>query len=473
MSRVRVRRWTVGLVATLALVSVGLLYASPTLLSGAAVPLAYVLYGALSGVPEGASVRATRSFDRADPPPGGAVAVELTVTNTGDRALPDVRVIDGIPEELAVASGSPRRCVALPPGGSTTLDYEVVAKRGAYDFGDPAVRLRSTAGSERATAEVSVDGDRRLVGTNAVREPPLDDAVLPRAGTLPTDSGGSGLEFHATRAYRPGDPMTRVDWRHYAKTGEFVTVQYREEQAARTVLVVDARPVGRVTGAPGYPTGAELAAYAGKRLHDALETAGTVPSVTVVGLDAEGLDGLVGPDGLPWVDGDGRNRAAHAERLFRAAQQVGEGEGGATGNSPTAVVTDGRGSQTGPTGTVGRTGAPDTEADVGADNSPGPDEELTSRLLARLPPNAQVVVCTPLVDGWPVAFCRALAVRGYPQVVLSPDVTGGRTVGQRVGGLRRDLRLRTLERTGATVAGWHLGQPVDHALRRSLAHLLR
>ena len=467
MSRVRVRRWTVGLVATLTLLSVGLLYASPTLLSGAAVPLAYVLYGAVSGVPEGASVRATRTFDRADPGPGVVVGVELTVTNTGDRTLPDVRVIDGVPGELAVASGSPRACVALPPGGSTTLAYEVVAKRGAYDFADPAVRLRSTAGSERATAEVAAEGDRRLVGTNAVRDPPLDDAVLPRAGTLPTDSGGSGLEFHATRTYRPGDPMTRVDWRHYAKTGEFVTVQYREEGAARTVLVVDARPVGRVTGAPGYPTGAELAAYAGQRLYDALETAGTVPSVTAVGLEAEGLDGLVGPDGLPWVDGDGRNRTAHAERLFRAAQEVGERE--ASGDSPTAVVADGAGG-TGRPGQRGTAGAADA-ADAGG-GPRDPDADLTSRLLARLPPNAQVVVCTPLVDDWPVEFARALAVRGYPQVVLSPDVTGGRTVGQRVGGLRRDLRLRALERTGATVAGWHLGQPIDYALRHSLPHLL-
>ena len=462
MSRVRVRRWTVGLVATLALLSVGLLYASPTLLAGAAVPLVYVLYGTLSGVPEGASVSATRTFDAADPAPGGVVAVELTVTNTGDQVLPDVRVIDGVPEELAVASGSPRVCTALPPGGSTTLAYEVVAKRGEYDFADPAVRLRSTAGTERTTAEVAAGGDRQLVGTNAVREPPLDDAVLPQAGTLPTDSGGSGLTFHATREYRPGDPMTRVDWRHYAKTGEFVTVQYREEQAARTVLVVDARPVGRVTGAPGYPTGAELAAYAGERLYDTLETAGVVPSVTVVGLEAEGLDGLVGPDGLPWVDSDGRNRTAHAERLFRAAQRVGERE--ATGNPPTAVVADGRGRQNGPAGAAG---------DAGPGGSRNPDEELTSQLLARLPPNAQVVLCTPLVDGWPVDCCRALSVREYPQVVISPDVTGARTVGQRVGSLQRDLRLHTLERAGATVAGWHLGQPIDYALRRSLPHLLR
>ncbi|MEF8908182.1 MAG: DUF58 domain-containing protein, partial [Haloarculaceae archaeon] len=255
----------------------------------------------------------------------------------------------------------------------------------------------------------------------------------------------------------------------YAKTGEFVTVQYREEQAARTVLVVDARPVGRVTGAPGYPTGAELAAYAGQRLYDALETAGTVPSVTAVGLEAEGLDGLVGPDGLPWVDGDGRNRTAHAERLFRAAGQVGERE--AAGEEPTAVVADGAGGAGGTAEQRGATGEAGA-ADAGGE-SLDPDEERTSRLLARLPPNAQVVVCTPLVDDWPVDFARALAVRGYPQVVLSPDVTGGRTVGQRVGRLRRDLRLRTLERTGATVAGWHLGQPIDYALRHSLPHLLR
>ena len=478
MSLVRVRRWGVGLVATLALVGVGLLYASPTLLTGAAVPLAYVLYGALSRVPEGASVRAERAFDRGNPAPGEPVGVELTVTNAGDRVLPDVRVIDGVPEELAVTEGSPRVCTALAPGESVTLSYEVVAKRGEYGFADPAVRLRSVAGTERATAEVAADGDRTLVGTNAVREPPLDDAALPRAGTLPTDSGGSGLEFHATRQYRPGDPMTRVDWRHYAKTGEFVTVQYREEQALRTVLVVDARPVGRVTGEPGYPTGAELAAYAAQRLDDALESAGVVASVTAVGLDGEGLDGLVGPDGLPWVDSDGRNRAAHAERLFRATQRVGEGEPAGVAREPSpadaaAGVPGGAGPGVDATAAADASAGPDAAAGTVPDGGAGdPDTERTRRLLARLPPDAQVVLCTPLVDDWPVEFARALAVRDYPQVVLSPDVTGGESVGQRVGALQRELRLRTLERTGATVAGWDLGQPIDYALRRSLPHLL-
>ncbi|MFT4882501.1 MAG: hypothetical protein ACI9HI_002527, partial [Salinirussus sp.] len=44
-----VGRWRIGLAATLALVGVGLLFAEPTLLGAAVVPLAYVCYGVVSG----------------------------------------------------------------------------------------------------------------------------------------------------------------------------------------------------------------------------------------------------------------------------------------------------------------------------------------------------------------------------------------------------------------------------------------
>jgi uncharacterized repeat protein (TIGR01451 family) len=463
-------------VATLTLLSVGLLYASPTLLTGAAVPLSYVLYGELSSVPADARVSATRSFGRADPTPGEAVRVELTVTNAGDRTLPDVRVVDGVPEALAVTEGSARACLALAPGESATVAYEVVAKRGEHDFDDPVVRLRSLAASERATAEVDAAGDQTLVGANAVREPPMQGATLPRAGTLPTDTGGSGLEFHATRQYRPGDPMTRVDWRHYAKTGDFVTVQYREEQAVRTVVVVDARPVGRVTAARGYPTGAELSAYAAERLYDALEAAGVATSVAAVGVDEEAPAGLVGPDGLAWVDSGDRNRRARADRLFSTVQAAADGadpeseradplRGGETGAGRDSGPTDpGEGAAAADAGARSR-----PAADGGLAGGPG---ELTRRVLARLPPNAQVVLCTPLLDDWPVELARTLAVREYEQVVLSPDVTGDRSVGQRTAAVGRELRLRTVERSGATVVGWNLEQPVDYALRGSLPHLL-
>ena len=444
MSRVRDERWGVGLVGTLALTTLGLLFASPVLLTGAVIPLTYVLYGILSTVPSDATIAIERSFGRPDPAPGEAVAVTLTVENAGESVLPDVRIIDGVPDELAVTEGSPRTALALSPGESRTLTYTVVAKRGEYSFTDPTVRLRSLAASERESRTIVARGGTTLTGANTVTDPPVGNATLPRAGTLPTDSGGSGLEFYATRQYQSGDPMNRIDWRHYAKTGEFITIQYRQEQAIRTVLVVDARPVGRVTPLPGYPTGAELSAYAAERLYDALGQAGVVAGVTAVGVGQGDLGGLVGPDGLPWVPPDaGANRRKRARKVLRGIQDVAaEDATAAESRPPTATAAD------------------------------GGSDQLTRRLLARLPPNAQVVLATPLMDNWPVTFARALAVRGFPQMVVTPDIAGSETHGQQVTAIQRRLRIRELEGVGATTVSWDLEQPIDYALRLSLPHLL-
>lgn len=444
MSRIRVERWNVGLVGALALTSLGLLFANPVLLTGAAIPLTYVLYGLLSAVPADATLAVSRSFDRSDPAPGETVEVTLTVENVGEAVLTDVRVVDGVPDELAVTDGAPRAGLALSPEETRTLSYTVVAKRGEYTFDDPVVRLRSLAGSDRQTATIAADGDTTLTGTNAITDPPVGTATLPRAGTLPTDAGGSGLEFYATRQYQSGDPMNRIDWRHYAKTGEFITVQYRQEQAIRTVIVVDARPVGRVTPQAGYPTGAELSAYAAERLYDALGEAGVVAGVTAVGVDETELGGLVGPDGLPWVSPEtGRNRQRRARRVLREIQGVADdGARPVETKPPTATAAD------------------------------GGSDRRTRRLLARLPPNAQVVLATPLMDNWPLSFARALAVRGFPQVVVTPDVAGGETAGQTVTAVQRRLRIRELEGLGASTVSWDLDQPIDYALRLSLPHLL-
>ena len=483
MTRRRVQRWNVGLVGTLALTGFGLLYASRTLLVAAAIPLTYVLYGVVSGLPASAEVAVRRSFDQPDPRPGEAVTVTVTIENTGDSVLSDLRVIDGVPDELAVTDGSPRAALSVPPGGTATLEYTVVAKRGQYDFGEPAVRLRSLAATETETLTVDADGDVTLSCANTVEHAPIRDAALPRAGTLPTDTGGSGLEFYATRQYQAGDPMNRVDWRHYAKTGEFVTVQYRQEQSIRTVLLVDARPVGRITPRAGYPTGAELCAYAGERLYDTLSDAGIATTVTAVGVDDGALDGLVGPDGLPWVDPEERGHAARAKRVLSELQDIADQNaaphtlgdvGGRERAAPTTRERRRRPEATAETetasgGTDGQSADREVATTPRADG--GPDERI-QRVLARLPPNAQVVVCSPVVDGWPADLVRSLAVRGYPQVLVSPDVTGGDSVGQTILGVRRRLHLRDAELAGATTVSWDLDQPIDYALRESLPHLL-
>ncbi|MFU1782826.1 DUF58 domain-containing protein [Haloarcula japonica] len=456
----RVRRWSGGLAAALFLVSVSLLTAEPLLLAATAMPLIYVAYGALSRLPAGTDLQAARSVSDAQPTPGEPVAVELTLTNTGSSSLTDVRVIDGVPEELAVVEGSPRLCTSLRPDESATLSYAVMAKRGTYTFDAAAVRVRTLSASDEVTVDLPVAGDGSLTCSNTVSEVPMADATLPRAGTLPTDTGGSGLEFHSTRSYQPGDPVNRIDWRRYAKTDELTTIDYREEQAVRTVLVVDARPPARVTPEPGFPTGAELSAYAAERLFDALSRTSVVASVCAVGLAEADVPGGLGPDGLAWVDASGGHAAAHARQVFdsvgRAAARQSD-----TDTADDADASEDESPQQ-PRGEAARV----TTADGGTIEDP----DLLA-VLARLPPTAQVVVFSPAADDWPVSLVSSLAVRDYPTTLVSPSLARGDSLGAAVAGTERTARLQRAELSGATVIDWDLDSPIDVALRASLADL--
>ncbi|GGK67340.1 DUF58 domain-containing protein [Haloarcula sebkhae] len=456
----RVRRWSGGLAAALFLVSVSLLTAEPLLLAATAIPLIYVAYGALSRVSAGTDLQATRSVSDAQPTPGEPVAVELTLTNTGSNSLTDVRVIDGVPEELAVVEGSPRLCTSLRPDESATLSYAVMAKRGTYTFDAAAVRVRTLSASDEVTVDLPVAGDGTLTCSNTVSEVPMADATLPRAGTLPTDTGGSGLEFHSTRSYQPGDPVNRIDWRRYAKTDELTTIDYREEQAVRTVLVVDARPPARVTPVPGFPTGAELSAYAAERLFDALSRTSVVASVCAVGLAPEDVPGGLDPDGLAWVDASGGHAAAHARQIFDSVGRAAARQSDTDAPGDAAVAEDESPQQ--PRGEATRV----TTADGGTIEDP----DLLA-VLARLPPTAQVVVFSPAADDWAVSLVSSLAVREYPTTLVSPSLARGDSLGAAVAGTERTARLQRAELSGATVIDWDLDSPIDVALRASLADL--
>jgi len=493
-----VRRWSVGLLATLTLLGTGLVYADPTLLMAALIPLAYVVYGTLSRAPDAGSLSISRSITPSTPEPGGDVEVTLTVRNEGEDILPDVRVLDGVPDELALSAGSARLGTPLSPGESEECSYTVVARRGEYEFGEPAVRLRSLAAGRRVTRTVPAAGDSVVTCTTTAGDAPLQQTTANRRGALTVDSGGPGQEFYATRQYKRGDPVNRIDWHHVAKTGEFVTVQYRKEQAARTVLIVDARPLNRVAAGPGSPTGAGMAAYAGERLYDALTAAGVRTSVTAVGVDDGAFDALVGPDGLPWVDpGNDRGRRGQASVLLHRLQTEGDGDVGPLSLAfPAEVFESGGaaawagpgpgsagGSQPG-SGTVGAAPAdqavyPGARADGGGTEGWRgglfEDGELDGEiraLLSRLPADTQVVLCSPLLDNWPVALGSALTMREYPLVVVSPNVVDAPTPGQRLAGVARRARLRALRRMGVETVDWRTDAPIDYALRRSLPHLL-
>lgn len=446
------RRWDVGLVTALVLVAFGLLLAEPALVTAAVIGIAYALFGSFSSLPERSRLRATREFQVAGFEPGQPVTVTLRVENVGNSVIPDVRVADGVPDELGVVDGSARGAGALSPGETLTIQYTLVLQRGRFEFEQPIARLRSLAGSDQRTVELPASGESSLTCANSVTSSPLADATLRHAGTVPTDAGGSGLEFYSTRQYHHGDPMSRINWHQVAKTGEFVTVQYRQERAIRTVIVVDCRPVTRVTPWAGYPTGGALAAYAAERLYDSLQADGVVTSLTAVGLDDE-LPHLTGPDGLPWIDPGSPDGSSTA--LFRGTHRAATGNPQGISLDPPAMTVDSAG-----------TASVRPRADGG-----NADPDRTERLLSRLPADAQIVVCSPVLDNWPVELGRELSRRGYPCVLISPNATAGMGYGQRIGAIQRRLRLSQLRQAGVDVTDWPIEQPVEYALQYTLSQL--
>lgn len=76
-----------------------------------------------------------------------------------------------------------------------------------------------------------------------------------------------------------------------------------------------------------------------------------------------------------------------------------------------------------------------------------------------------------MVDDWPVSFVRRLRRRGYPVVVLSPGATGEASLGARVAGHERDVRLTDVAATGATAVDWDRDDPIEGALATALSRL--
>jgi uncharacterized protein (DUF58 family) len=127
----------------------------------------------------------------------------------------------------------------------------------------------------RAEAEVRVQGlayrrgTLRLEGATVARADPLGlfrslarvalpdkVVVLPRRYNLPhfllpgarryqhggvalASSVGESEEFMSLRDYRPGDPLQRIHWKSYARSGKPVVKEYQDEFFERHALVLD------------------------------------------------------------------------------------------------------------------------------------------------------------------------------------------------------------------------------------------
>lgn len=428
----RTRRWQGVVGVVLIAVAVGALAKRPSLLLLGAVGVAFAAYPRLTRPPS-VELSVERTIDPANPEAGDVVDVTTTVRNEGTAPLFDLRLIDGVPPMTPVEEGTPRLATALRPGGTATVEYAVEIDRTTHRFRPLTAVVRDPSGANEV--ETTVPEETVVEGVGHVPAVPLRTRSRRRSGRLLTDEGGAGVEFHRTREYEPGDPVNRIDWRQYARTGELTSVDFREERLAEVVVCVDARPAAYRAATPEDAHAVAYAIGSAGRIGEALFAANHH-----VGLAAFGRDLCWLPPGAGTDHEDRYNRYLASDSAFEVV--------------PPAVV-DRPGGEAGADGDDGRSlldllpGVGGGDAEVGS-----PIESQLATIRPELDATTQIVLLTPLSDDGASRIAQLLESSGAAVTVISPDVTNEESVGGRLAAVERENRVHALRNSGVPVVDW-------------------
>ncbi|WP_267642390.1 DUF58 domain-containing protein [Haloarchaeobius amylolyticus] len=404
------RRWRGVVAIALVATTVGVVADRPAILLLSVLGVVYAAYPRLTSPPD-PSLDVDRRLSDEDPDHGDPVDVTVTVTNTGRTPLPDLRLVDGVPEMLTVTDGMARHGACLLPGRSTSFSYTVEAKRGTHPFDPVTVVSRDLSGAHET--ETTVAAATEIDCTSGVEGVTARSQTVPRSGQVASDTGGSGVEFHRTREYQRGDPLNRIDWRRYARTGDLTTTEFRTERAANVVCLVDARP-SSYRARPDHPHAVALCTAAAEQLIGAF----------AADRNKVGVAAFAGED-LVWHPvGMGPDHRASIQRLLSTHEAFSS-----------------------------------TEPDASPDTT-----ELLGALRQRLSDRTQVVVLSPLCDDDIVETARRLDEYGHAVTVVTPDVTREETLGQRLAAVQRRTRVRRLRAAGIPTTEWQSDEPLEAAL---------
>ena len=164
---------------------------------------------------------------------GGRALGQMTVTNSGERALLPARM------ELPVGSGLAEFVIPGLAAAATHDElFAVPTHRRAVIVAGPAVSVR---GDQLGLL-------RRIVRwTEAVElfVHPVTTRIASSAAGLMRDLEGEitkkitsdDISFHALRAYEPGDALRNVHWRTSARTGQLMVRQFEETRRTQLTIV--------------------------------------------------------------------------------------------------------------------------------------------------------------------------------------------------------------------------------------------
>lgn len=422
----RLHHWWGITGATLLVAAIGIIDQEPRVILIALVGVVFAAY-ARTAQPtpiEASDLQIDHTFSDDSPEPGDEVDIVLTVANEGSRLVPELQIVDGVPPDLDVIDGSTSQAAALRPGERSGFEYTVRAVRGRFEWEPPTVTVTDLRGEIERELAVSIDAKLDCAfsaDSGTPDEVPLYALASLYPGRIGIDRGGEGTEFYGIREYRPADPLSRINWHHWAKRREFATVEFRQERMARVMLVVDTRRSAYLHPAPGTTHAVDRSVRAAHQVFDALLDAGDMAGIATFGQRGEDY----------WLTpGSG---AAHRAR------------------GRDALANDPAFSTTPPEYSLYEYFPSDRTAELKA--------ERIRRLHARLLPDTQVILCSPCCDDYVPSIARTLHAGGHPVTVLSPDPTANDEPLHAIARLGRQSRLAGLRDRHIRVIDWPHGEP--------------
>lgn len=409
----RTHHWRGVVAVALVAGALGILLKRPYVLLAACLGVGYAIYPRLLSPPT-VELALDRRVSDANPSPGEEVTVEVAVTNGGDSTLRDLRLVDGVPAMLSVSDGSARHAAVLRPGATTTFTYALIAEHGAHQFRAATAIARDLSGRSEVETTIEAETDD-IECRRDLADPPVTDTDNPFPGNILTSGNGEGIEFSRTREYRAGDDPSRIDWKHYARTGTLATIEYRQERAVSVVVCIDAR-ASAYRGREGGPHAVSHGVAAAQELLDAVWDADERAGLAAIGRE------------FCWLPPDrGTDHRHQARQLLLTHPTL----------SP----------------------QPPEDADPNGDRVASQFRELRMRLDR----DTQLVMVSPLADEFIVEEALELAA-DRPTTVVSPDVTTTESPGDRLAAVERRNRLYALRRGGASLVDWNTEQSLARAL---------
>ncbi len=130
----------------------------------------------------------------------------------------------------------------LLPGGEVEVRIDLQPrKRGVLNLTGLTIARPDPLGLFKAVS--SIDAPQTvLVLPKRYELPPISLPGLRKlqpGGVSLASSVGDSEEFISVRDYRPGDPLRRIHWKSWAKTGKPIVKEYQEEYFVRHALVLD------------------------------------------------------------------------------------------------------------------------------------------------------------------------------------------------------------------------------------------